>query len=177
MINQETLKVFNKLYDETYNDVSKYIVLRCSNIDDVADIIQNVYLDVYKRLYKNKEITKTYIIGIAKNKIRDYYRFNYKAKFISLFSNNEEIPLIDSIPSDIDIEKSMSIKYDTQLVWDYLKGKNVIISKIFYLYFKLELTLKEISEELDISISNVKHYLYRTLKELNTYLERIDKND
>lgn len=177
MINQETLKVFNKLYDETYNDVSKYIVLRCSNIDDVADIIQNVYLDVYKRLYKNKEITKTYIIGIAKNKVRDYYRFNYKAKFISLFSNNEEIPLIDSIPSDIDIEKSMSIKYDTQLVWDYLKGKNVIISKIFYLYFKLELTLKEISEELDISISNVKHYLYRTLKELNTYLERIDKND
>lgn len=152
------------------------LVLKCSNIDDVADIIQNVYLDVYKRLYKNKEITKTYIIGIAKNKVRDYYRFNYKAKFVSLFSS-KEMPLIDSIPSDIDIEKSMSIKYDTQLVWDYLKSKNVIISKIFYLYFKLELTLKEISEELGISISNVKHYLYRTLKELNTYLERIDKND
>lgn len=157
MINQETLDVFNKLYDETYNDVSKYIVLNCSNIDDVADIIQNVYVAVYKRLCKNKDITKTYIIGIAKNKIRDYYRFNYKAKHVSLFSTKEELSLIDSIPSDIDIEKSMSIKYDTQLVWDYLKSKNVIISKIFYLYFKLELTLKEISEELDISISNVKH--------------------
>ncbi len=174
MINQETLKRFNTLYDETYNDVLKYIVCKCSNIDDTLDIIQNVYIEVYKKISKGEEITKSYLLGITKNKIRDYYRFRYKQKVISFFSEKEDIDYINAIPSDIDIEKSVITKYDTERVWNYLRKKKVIISKIFYLYFKLELTIKEIANELEISESNVKYYLYKTLKELNTYLESED---
>lgn len=170
MINQETLKEFNTLYEKTYNDVLKYIVCKCSNIADAEDILQNVYVEVYKKLLKKEDISKTYLIGITKNKVKDYYRFRYKQKIISFFEK-EEKTLLDAIPSDVDIEKSMFLKYDTECVWKYLKKKKAIVSKIFYLYFHLELTIKEISKELEISESNVKYYLYRTLKELNTYLE------
>lgn len=171
MINQDTLKLFNKLYNETYNDVLKYVVCKCSNIDDVQDIIQNVYLEVYRKLTHNKDITKPYIIGIANHKIKDYYRFHYRNKIVSLFSEKEDIELIDSIQGDIDIEEAIMTKYDAESVWEFLKKKKVVVSKIFFLYFKLELTIKEIAKELEISESNVKYYLYRTLKELNTYLE------
>lgn len=177
MINQEALNKFNKLYDETYNDISKYVVCKCNNIDDVSDIIQNIYIDVYKKISDDFIISTSYIFGIAKNKIKDYYRFKYKYKFISLFSSKENISLIEFIPSDIDIEKSVFVKYDTDLVWNYLKKKKVIISKIFYLYFKLDLTIKEISKELNITESNVKHHLYRTLKELNIYFEKEGNKD
>lgn len=170
MINQETLKEFNTLYEKTYNDVLKYIVCKCSNIADAEDILQNVYIEVYKKLLKKEDISKTYLIGITKNKVKDYYRFRYKQKIISFFEK-EEKTLLDAIPSDVDIEKSMFQKYDTECVWKYLKKKKAIVSKIFYLYFHLELTIKEISKELEISESNVKYYLYRTLKELNIYLE------
>lgn len=177
MTSQETLKTFDKLYDETYDDVLKYVVCKCSNIDDVKDIVQNIYLDVYKKLLKNEIITKPYIIGISKHKVNDYYRFNYKHKLISFFQNKEDIDYIDNIPDDIDIEKSIINTYDTELVWQYLKNKKVIVFKIFYLYFKLELTIKEVSKYLDVTESNVKYYLYKTLKELNTYLEgEGDKN-
>ena len=50
MIDQKTLDEFSKIYDETYNDVLRYVVCKCSNISDVEDIIQNIYLDVYKKL-------------------------------------------------------------------------------------------------------------------------------
>jgi len=170
MINQETLKEFNSLYQKTYNDVLKYIVCKCSNIADAEDILQNVYVEVYKKLLKGEEISKSYLIGITKNKVKDYYRFRYKNKIISFFERDDNA-FIDAIPSDVDIEKSMFLKYDTECVWKYLKKKKAIVAKIFYLYFHLELTIKEISTELEVTESNVKYYLYRTLKELNAYLE------
>lgn len=158
MINHEALKQFDLLYENTYFDVSKYVVCKCSNPEDVEDILQNIYLAVFKAVSKNVNITNTYIMGIAKNKVKDYYRFNYKEKIVSLFSSKDNLEMIDTIPADVDIESSLIDKYDTDFVWEYLKSKKVIIFKVFYLYFKLELTIKEISECLSLTESNVKHY-------------------
>ena len=164
MINHEALKQFDLLYENTYFDVSKYVVCKCSNPEDVEDILQNIYLAVFKAVSKNVNITNTYIMGIAKNKVKDYYRFNYKEKIVSLFSSKDNLEMIDTIPADVDIESILIDKYDTDFVWEYLKSKKVIIFKVFYLYFKLELTIKEISECLSLTESNVKHYLYRTIR-------------
>lgn len=173
MASQETLKMFDAYYYDTYQDVSKYVVCNCSNIEDVKDIIQNIYLDLYKQLSKKEEIqnAKSYIMGIAKHKVKDYYRFQYKHKIISLFSNKQETSLIESISSNINIEKSFLTKEDIENIWNYLKEKPVMISKIFYLYYCVNSTIKEISENLNITESNVKNYLYRTLKELKILLE------
>lgn len=172
MIDQETLKTFDKLYYKSYNDVLKYVVCNCSNIEDTKDIIQNVYLEVIKILKKDLQfkMTKQYIIGIAKNKVKDYYRFNYKNKILSLFSNKDDMDLVDKIPSDYDLQDSFIKENDLNIVWRYLKTKKVIISKIFYLYYYADYEIKEIAESLNVSESNVKNYLYRTLKELKTLL-------
>lgn len=162
MVDQKSLKKFDKLYDETYKDISRYVVCNCSNIDDVKDILQNVYMEVYKKI--NVIEDKKYIMGIAKNKIYKYYRFNYKQKIIDFFRSDDEIMM--NIPSNYNLEKSYFLKFDTDMVWNYLKKKPVIISKIVYLYYYEGMNLKEISECLNIPLSNVKNYLYRTLKEL-----------
>ena len=164
MINQEILNQFDMLYEATYFDVSKYVICKCSKPDDVEDILQNIYLAVFKAILNNNKVTKTYIMGIAKNKVNDYYRFRYKEKIISLLSRKEDLDTIDTIPTEIDIETNMLDKFDTELVWKYLKNKKVIVFKVFYLYFKLELPIKEISGCLNITESNVKHYLYRTIR-------------
>ncbi len=179
MIDQETLKTFDKIYNETYDNILKYVICNCANIEDVKDIVQNIYLELLKGL--NKKITynniNAYVMGIAKNKIKEYYRFNYKAKIISIFSKKEDIELLETIKDDIDIQKELITKEDLKFIWDYLKNKKVIISKIFYLYYYLNMSIKEIAQELNISESNVKHYLYRTLKELkNVVKQRSDEN-
>ena len=160
---KEVLDLFNDLYDKTYLDVSKYVVCNCNNINDVSDIIQSIYLEVFKLVKNKKEVNLPYIMGISKNKLKDYYRFYYKLK---LFNKNNDDNL-DSIPSNFNLEESFINKYDTNKVWKYLKNKNIMIFKVFYLYYNLGLSIKEIAHELNISESNVKHYLYRTLKELN----------
>lgn len=172
MIDQKNLKTFDEIYKETYQSVMKYIICNCYNIEDVKDIIQNTYLDLYKKIIDNTQINnaKSYTIAIAKNKLKDYYRFNYKQKFISLFSNTDNIQLIDKVPSEEDIEKEVIRCEDINSIWNFLLSKKAIISKVFYLYYYMNLSIKEISGELNITESNVKHYLYRTLKELNIYL-------
>ena len=58
MNNQELIKQFEMIYRETYKDVLKYIISKCSNIDDVNDIIQETYLEMYKALKKKKKRIK-----------------------------------------------------------------------------------------------------------------------
>ena len=76
MIDQETLKKFNELYDKTYDNVLKYVICNCFDIEDVKDIIQNTYLELLKVL--NKKITlqneNAYIMGIAKNKVKEFLK-------------------------------------------------------------------------------------------------------
>lgn len=163
MVDQKSLKKFDKLYDETYKDISHYVVFNCSNIDDVKDILQNIYMEVYKKI--NTIEDKKYIFGIAKNKLYKYYRFNYKQKIIDFF-RNDEVDEIENIPFNYSLEKSCFLKFDAEEVWKYLKRKPVIISKIVYFYYYDGMSLQEISKCLNIPLSNVKNYLYRTLKEL-----------
>ena len=170
MNENNTIVKFNKIYNDTYQDIVKYVVCSCKKIDDVSDIVQNIYLEVLKTL-KKKEIDKNYLMGIAKHKIKDYYRFRYRKKEISIDKEDDDnITFYDKIPSDIDISNSFRISSDRDKVWKYLKRKSILISKIFYLYYYMGYKIREIAVILNISEVNVKHYLYRTLSELNIYL-------
>jgi len=169
MIDQLYLKQFNKIYDKTYNRVLKYVVCRCSDMEDVNDIIQETYMDVYKAIIKNKEIDDIdkYVIGITKNKIRKHYSLLYKIKTISILKNNlDDKYLLDVVKSDIDIEKIVIKNIDIEVIWNYLKSKKMIIQRIFYLYYGLDMKIKDIAKELEVSESYTKNYLYRTLREL-----------
>ena len=173
MVDQLNLKQFNRIYDETYNQVLKYIVCKCSNMEDINDIIQETYIEVYNAIVKNKKIEDVhkYIIGIAKNKINKYYTLIYRLQSISTFKNkDDEIELLDNVKSDIDIEKIIIKADDIEKIWNYLKTKKIVIQKVFYLYYELDLTIKEIAKELNIGESYTKNCLYRTLIELQEFL-------
>ncbi len=169
----ETLRLFENLYYETYNDVLKYVICNCSNIQDAKDIVQNVYVEVLKKIKRNDivKMNRSFVIGIAKNKIKDYYRFKFKNKIISLFSSKNDLLLINNVSSDCNLQDDFIKEEDLKLVWQYLKKKNVIISKIFYLYYYMNFSIKDISKALNMSEANVKNYLYRTLKELRLLLK------
>lgn len=173
MVDQLNLKQFNSIYEKTYNQVLKYIVCKCSNMEDVNDIIQETYIEVYNAIIKNKKIEdfEKYIIGIAKNKVNKYYTLLYRLQNISIFTNKDyEKELLDNLKSDIDIEQIIIKADDIEKIWDYLKTKKIVIQKVFYLYYELDLTIKEIAKELNIGESYTKNCLYRTLKELQEFL-------
>lgn len=183
MIDQETLTLFNELYASTYQAVLTYVACNCNNAEDVKDIVQEIYVAVLIKLQNHPDVTinQAYIMGIARNKVKSYYRFQYKQKIISLFSkrnHREDRMLIDEIPADMDIEADVFNKEDIAFIWKFLCAKKAVVFKIFYLYYYLDLTIKETAAQLHMNESTVKTYLYRTLKELQAMMkERGDEND
>lgn len=156
MTGQKALDKFDVVYNESYKDISRYVVLNANNISDVKDILQNIYLEVYKNIDKVSD--KNYVFGIAKNVLKKYYRFKFLRK--------DDTEITDNIKSNINLEKTVMDKFNTELVWKYLKKKNNNIAKIIYLYYYEDFTIKEIANSLNLTESNVKNYIYRTLKEL-----------
>ena len=171
MASQTNLYKFNDIYDKTYLDLLKYVIIKCHNINDANDIIQEVYLELWNILNKKELLNnniKSYLIGIANNKIKKHYTLLQKIKTISLFAKNDkDIELIDSLEDKINIENIVIEEDNWDLIWQFIKvKKNQDIPKVFYLYYRLELSIKEIAKELKVSESYVKNLIYRTLKEL-----------
>lgn len=173
ILKQTNEEILHNIYNETYDDILKYIISKCNNIEDVQDIIQNVYFNFYKIIQK-KEILepKRYLIKIAKNEIYKTYGLLSLAKNnIPTFSLN-----IENINKDFNYSIfSFDENYDSSLICDeiynYLRNNDSLTFKIFLLHFKYDMKIKDISIKLKINESTVKNRLYRTLKELKTIFE------
>ncbi len=182
MTSQLSLYKFNEIYDKTHLDLLKYVIIKCHNVNDTKDIIQETYLELWNILNKRdlSDINiKSFLIGISNNKIKKHYTLLQKIKTISLFETNDKnIELIDTIEDNIDLNEIVIKEDNWNTIWKYIKNKkNQNIPKVFYLHYKLELTIKEISKELNVSESYVKHLIYRTLKELQDNFGNGGKNN
>lgn len=171
MTSQINLYKFNEIYDKTHLDLLKYVIIKCHNINDTNDIMQETYLEFWNIINK-KELSdiniKSYLIGIANNKIKKHYTLLQKFKTISLFEiNDKDRQLIETLEDGVNINEIIIQKDNWNTIWKFIKSKkNQDIPKVFYLYYKLELSIKEISKELQRSESYIKHLIYRTLQEL-----------
>ena len=66
------------------------------------------------------------------------------------------------------IEEEVINKQMVDDVFEHLSKKTDDVKRIFYLFYYVDMTIEEIANDLDISVSNVKNKLYRTVRELRT---------
>ena len=62
MSTQLTSENFQQIYNTSYQRVLRYIICKCSNMEDVNDLVQDTYLELYKILKKKQllEIDNTH---------------------------------------------------------------------------------------------------------------------
>jgi len=173
-------KDFEKIYKDTYNKVLRFAVIKCRNLDDINDIIQDTYLELLKLLKKKKmleaENIESYILGISNNVLKRYYDKKKKDNIVYYYQDDSN--LAKDIEDTFDLEAEIITKHNVSKVWEYLKHKDLITTKVFYLYFAVGLKISEISKELEIGESNIKNRIYRTLKEIKKYLGKdVNEND
>lgn len=173
---QLSIENFEEIYYATYHRTLRYIVCKCSNVEDVNDILQETYVELYRILQKRKTMVlnnyQNYIIGIAKKKMQKHYGLLYTLKNLSIFLNSDAEEYEINLPSTIDVETDTITKLDAEKVWDYIKQKKVIVMKVFYLYYYSDMKISQIAKELNISESKVKNILYRTIKEIKEKWEK-----
>ena len=166
---------FEEIYNETYNTVLRFIVVKCNDIDNINDILQDTYIEFLKILRKKRflEINniKNYMIAITNNIIKRHY-YKKKKDNVVIYCESDE-----DIEDNIDLEEDFITKENAKNVWEYIKNKDLVTAKIFYLYFALELKISEIAEGLSLNESTVKNRIYRTLKEIKENLGKEVSDD
>jgi len=156
---------FEKIYKSTYYSTLKFIAIKCHNIEDINDILQDTYIEFFNILKKkmiNIEKYESYINGIANNIIKRFY------SRLKIFKHEIEIEIDDNmqIADNFDLEQKIVTKENADEILKFLKEQDLITAKVFYLYFIFDMKILDIAKELELNESNVKNRLYRTIKKL-----------
>ena len=162
---------FNSIYESTYSNIYKYVLSKVRNAGDIDDIVQIIYISLYKRLKKSGEIKEPlkYLVKSAKHEIYKNYRLADRlAGNIPVFSQREsEDENFDNLELELLSEEKGEINgLILDEVWKFLKNGDVLTYKIFILYFEHEEKLSDIAKILKVKESTVKNRLFRTLKKI-----------
>ena len=172
-------KDFEEIYQKTYLNTLKFITLRCYQIEDINDILQDTYVQFFKILRQKRNIdiekSQAYIYGIAKFVIKRHYSKKKKEKISLCLVNTKQEE--SEIKDDFNLEETFMTKENAHTVFDYLKKKDLQTSQIFYLYFIFGMKIAEIAQELNLTQSNVKNRIYRTQKQLQQYFREEGMED
>lgn len=163
----ETLDI-DMLIDDYYSYI--YIVVKNGisiNIsqEDMEEIISDTFVAFWKNSkYLRKDLlVKPYLKGVAKNLTKNKYRDSN----LNVSIENYENTLVE----DFDIDDVIENNEKNELIIDTLKTLNKNEYSIFMMYYYEGKSLKEISKELNLSVSNVKTILHRVRKKIKRNLE------
>ncbi len=155
---------FNFLLDTFWNDVYTFQLKRTQNENDAEDITIQTFSRAFDKIstYNEEYKFKTWLITISKNIHIDLVR-KQKKTIRNASKDNEDsyLEIIDDSPTPED--KIITEQNLAKLLRDIKKLKPHYQEVINLRYFQ-ELSYKEISEELNEPINNVKVKLLRAKK-------------
>ncbi|WP_455721756.1 RNA polymerase sigma factor [Agathobacter sp.] len=174
MANHDQDIFFSNLYDTTQERVLSYIIVKCGNTDDVADIFQETYMELVKVIQKHGidylKQPEAFVMQIAKRKVYHHYKLKERLHGIESTYDFDETGLENVDMHQISFDDELITKEAVQNCASYLSGKDELTKKIFYLYYFMDKPIREIAELFSVKESTIKNKLYRTLKELRQYL-------
>ena len=158
---------FKDLYNEYKHKVYFFVKKYVSNTEDIEDVVQEVFIHLWKysKDLKNSDAVEAIIFKTAKQEISNFYRKN---KMI-LASDNDESLLENVIEehsenaiSDLDIDKLQS-----------LLKKVPEKSRELFLQNKVQnLSYSKIAEQNNLSKSAVEKHINKVLKFLKTNFQQ-----
>ena len=164
-------KAFNYLLDNFWDDVYGFQLKRIHNENDAEDITIQTFSKAFDRIetFDDSYKFKTWLIAISKNIHIDLLRKekNSISQVISKDDRNA-FQVLDESPSPED--KLITEQHLAKLLRDIKKLKPHYQEIINLRYFQ-ELSYKEISNELDEPINNVKVKLLRAKKLLSEIIK------
>jgi len=165
----------NVLVDRYYKVVYAYIYRSIFDKSIAYDLTQETFIKIINNIknYAHKGSLKSWMLTIAVNQCRDYFRSKEaKTKLLSDSLEESEFEADNAtIPSIF--ERKETRKYIIQKMQELpFEQREVINLKYFH-----DLKLKEIADVTNTSESTVKSRLYRGMDKLGELLERSDFYD
>ena len=161
---------FEEIYDKTYDSIYRYLITKVSPREAAEDIVQNCYLEFYKKMLEGGQILrpKHLLLTMAKRRAADYYR-----RFTPTEDIDDQTAIYDE-KALRELENDDSFEYEQ--IMRLIAESDDTAYRIFYLHFHCGQTLEKTARELSMSESTVKSKIYRMLKKLRKQLTEGEDN-
>lgn len=137
---------FKRIYEANFNYVYSFVYSRVAGNNEVTeDIVQETFISAMKGGEKFRGISsyKTWLCGIAKNKVLNYYRKSIKD---DKFSYIDEI---DYLEDRIDVEDYVLHNESRKVIMNTLNNLKTVYRCVLILKYMDDYSVKEISKFLD----------------------------
>ncbi|MGR7813338.1 RNA polymerase sigma factor [Lacinutrix undariae] len=164
---------FNFLLDTYWNAVYGFQLKRTENENDAEDITIQTFSKAFDKIqtYNDNYVFKTWLITISKNIHIDLIR-KQKATIPSTSTETVKGKFYDIIDESLSPEDKLITEQNLAKLLRDIKKLKPSYQKVINLRYFQELSYKEISEELNDPISNVKVKLLRAKKLLAEIIKK-----
>jgi len=162
-----------KIFDEYYDRIYGFTLLRVRNVHDAEDITSDVFVKVAQNINsydEEKASLSTWLFTIALNLIRDHCRVAKRGAVELEFAEN--IASSDNIETSVE-EGAMSGER-AKALYAALEQLDERQRNIVLLRYKSNMSNRQIADTLALSESNVETILYRARKKLKKLLENCE---
>lgn len=159
--------LLHHLMREYATELKRIAYLYVNDMAECEDIVQEVFLTCYQNLskFRHEASCKTWLIRITINKCKDH-RKRWSIK--NLIYKPDIYPLNTSQSS----EEQFMHRHNTSEIIEQIARLSSKYKEVVILYYYQDMSMREISEVLNISINTVKSRLLRGKKTLQSKLER-----
>ncbi len=159
---KEDKKAFESLMKDYVKVLYNYIYTRIPNSSDIEDIIQETLLSAWKGIgaFNYSSSFKTWLLGIANNKINDYFRTRYR-------HSNENLATFEDYPDEADFTEGSDKKSDVSRAVSMLNPGE---KELIHLIFNAGLNYSEISTLTGIPPGTIKSRMSAIKEKLKKYL-------
>lgn len=166
--NQSAYKV---LLNKYWKDVFNFQFSKTNNEDEAEDITIKTFAKAFDKLntFNNKYNFKTWLITISKNIYIDHLRKQNKTTISIHKDNNTIFDIKDNTPS---AEDKIITEQNLAKLLAYIKKLKPHYQEIIQLRYFQEMSYKEISEELNEPMNNIKVKLLRAKKLLAEIIKK-----
>lgn len=157
---------FESIYRDTFDDISKNVYFQVAQVADAEDIVQEVYLRYYREvILKGKVIEnpRAYLMAIAANQLKRYYRFKAQRP-IQL--NPDENDVLENVADETDLHLEVINRFTVEQITAEIKSLPELDQKILTGHLRFDMTFAELALTLNLSENTVKTRYYRMLRTL-----------
>jgi len=170
-------EAFIKVYDESVNDIYRFVYFKIGSKEEANDITSMVFLKTWNHIQNNTlEDSKTLralLYKIARNTIIDHYRETGNKITASLDDEDNKIEVVDD-------SRNPQEKMDQEANLELIKSKLPLLKEeyreVIVMKFISDLTLEEISDISGKTRGNVRVLLHRALGALRELVEEDTNN-
>lgn len=175
---REKREYFEEIYNNTGKAVYRYIASKCYDIDDIRDLYQETFFQIYKKVASSDikiENPEAFAITVAKKQLSKHYSIAKRLKnSIEVYKLDLESEKYgDKVDCAAAAEESVTVKRAYRII----SSKPPTVRKILFLRLKLEMSFGEISSQTGISKKNTERIYYKTISELRRRLRNTDDSE